>query len=155
MHPENWSDHIAGRKHRNRWLQHVADARRVSLTCEPKESEFAPDELHKDFDADGKMTPSIRRATMNLVQALDEEGRQEESSQATLVDTVDVAAQPNELLQQLATSYIRLWRCPACNVHIRFEGIQDHLWNKKHKKNLNYYTPVRGDIDSDVVNNGT
>ena len=154
MQRESWSDHIAGRKHRNRiagrehrhpWDEHLAD------TDTPKESEFAPDVLHWDFHADGTMTPSISRGTtMNLVQALDEEGRQEESSQATLVDTVDVAAQPNELLQQLATSYIRLWRCPACNVHIRFECIQDHLWNKKHKKNLNYYTPVRGDIDSDV-----
>jgi hypothetical protein len=131
MHRDNWSDHIAGRKHRNRWLQHVADARRVSLTDEPKESEFAPDVLHWDFHADGTMTPSISRGTtMNLVQALDEEGRQEESSQATLVDTVDVAAQPNELVPQLATSYIRQWRCPACNVHIRFEGIQYHLWNR-------------------------
>ena len=62
---------------------------------------------------------------MNLLQAPEEEGRQLEASQATLVDTVDVVPQPDELPQQIATSYIRLWHCPACNVHIRFEGIQD------------------------------
>jgi hypothetical protein len=45
---------------------------------------------------------------MNLLQAPEEEGRQLEASQATLVDTVDVVPQPDELPQQIATSYIRM-----------------------------------------------